>query len=274
MAYGLRSKRQCEKGDRIYYLATQKPADLIGVLSNAERHAQMQEALLKFPFIEKRSDFTDDTLSIVGFGPSLRDTWKSINLSRPIISTSGAHDFLIEHGITPDWHVHIDPLPCMVKHLTPHPHVKYLMASVCHPDFWELLRGYDVKLWHMVNDEETVKWVAEHHPAGMSCLIGGGSTVGQRAMNIGAALGYRKFDVYGMDGSFIKDRHAGPHTGSKQVPILVKVGGRVFKTTPQLRQSAKELEEFLRTMDVEITFHGDGLIQEIAQTIKKRKARL
>jgi hypothetical protein len=144
------------------------------------------------------------------------------------------------------------------------------MASVCHPDFWETLKGKNVKVWHLVNgdDFETVAWVAQHHPEGMESLIGGGSSVGMRAMNVSAALGFRRFDIHGMDCSFVKNR--------QQVLTLAKIrlnhGQSWFENIPDnapMLQSAIEMEKFIETQDAEVVFYGDGLMQETAFKLKE-----
>ncbi len=237
-----------------------------GVMSNTERHAQMQMALDRFPFLTKYGRFRNDRVSVACYGPSLKETWARIR--RPIISVSGAHDFLIERGVVPDWHVDMDPRPNKASMNTPHHMVRYLMASVCHPDLWDLLEGFDVQLWHLINgnDYETIQWVGEHHPAGMDCLIGGGSTVGQRALNVAAvALGYRRFEIHGMDCSFHVEQHAGPHSGNIEKMCRVVSDGREFKTTPQMVQAAYEMIKFMQTQDAEVVFYGDGLMQDMAR---------
>src|ERR1051326_224066 len=133
-----------------------------GILTDAERHANMQESLHKFPFIEPCPAPHGGIVSVVGYGPSLRRSWKAI--PRPIISVSGAHRFLVEHGIIPDWHVEIDPRPHKVEMIQPQKTTKYLMASVCHPHFWDILEGHDVELWHLINDDATGEWVEHHDP--------------------------------------------------------------------------------------------------------------
>jgi hypothetical protein len=148
---------------------------------------------------------------------------------------------------------------------------RYLMASVCHPDFWDILEGKEVELWHLIDGNETIEWVKAHHPAGMDCLIGGGCTVGQRALNVAAALGYRRFDVFGMDCSFSDQRHAGPHTNEIQPIIKVEFAGREFRTTPGLWQAAQEMAHFMLTADAEIDFFGDGLLQEVAHTLRRKR---
>ena len=244
---------------------------MIGVMTNEDRHKQMAQAIGLFPMLQKRGKFLPRRVSIACYGPSLADTYKQ--LKRPIISVSGAHDFLVYRGIIPDFHVDCDPRPHKPEMLRkPQEATTYLMASVCHPLFWKALQGRSVRLWHLINgdDLDTVAWVAQNHPDGMKSMIGGGSSVGQRAMNVAAALGYRKFDIHGMDCSFTENRHAGAHTGSQQVETLVKAGDRIFKTTKQMLQTAIEMEHFLQKQDAEVRFYGDGLMQETAKILRGR----
>jgi len=64
-------------------------------------------ALAKGQMLKKRGKFNDKWASIVCYGPSLADTWKVIK--RPIVTVSGAHDYLVDRGIVPDFHVDCDP---------------------------------------------------------------------------------------------------------------------------------------------------------------------
>lgn len=245
---------------------------MIGVLTNEERHAQMAEAVKLFPMLRKKQKFGNKRISIICYGPSLKDTWHQIPLTQPMITVSGAHDFLLDHGITPQFHVECDPRKHKAFMLeAPTKTTTYLMASVCNPEWWPKLAGAKVKLWHLLQGPETVAWVEEHHRAGRNSLIGGGSTVGQRAMNVGGALGYRKFDVFGMDCSYTTTRHAGVHTGPSQTDVFVKAGGRKFRSTKQMIDSAIQMEDFLQEIDVEVKFYGDGLMQEMARIIEARK---
>lgn len=245
---------------------------ILGVLSNAERHAQMREALGRFPMLKKHRKFSDRKVSLVCYGPSLKSTWQGIQ--GPMMTVSGAHDFLTGKGIIPDWHCDCDPREHKAKMLTPHHGVKYLMASVCHPSLWDKLKGHNVRLWHLINGDDytTPSWVRVHDPKGVDSMIGGGSTVGMRAMEVLCHIGFRRFDIYGMDCSFEDERHAGEHLGKHQDAIMVQVGGRRFQTTPQMLQAAREMEQFVQTYDAEVTFHGDGLVQHTVKTLKLRKA--
>ena len=50
-----------------------------------------------------------ERIAVVCFGPSLRETWEQVKDFEYVISCSGSHKFLLEHGITPTWHVEVDP---------------------------------------------------------------------------------------------------------------------------------------------------------------------
>lgn len=247
--------------------------EIKGILSNEVRHAQMAEALKSgYPFMKKATGFHDLKLTIACYGPSLKQTWQEIkNTRQHLMTVSGAHDFLQERGCRIGWHVEIDPRPNKVAMLKPRLFTKYLMATVCHPDIWDVLGGQDVELWHLINDEATVEWVKQNDPEHIDSMIGGNSTAGQRALNVAAALGFRKFDIYGMDCSFTEEQHAGRHTGKPELQLPVWIAGRKFTTTPQMFQAAREMEQFLRTYDADVTFHGNGLMQEIAKHIQQRK---
>jgi len=243
---------------------------LQGVLTNAQRHEQMAMAKsAKCPMLKKKKHFNSKWASVVCYGPSLKDTWHLIK--RPMVTVSGAHDFMVSKGVIPDYHIDCDPRAHKAQMLAkPQKSTSYLMASVCHPSWWPLLKGHNVRLWHLINgnDLETVEWVFKHDPDGIDCMISGGSSVGMRAMEVMAALGFRRFRFYGMDCSYTDQRHAGDHLGHEQKPILVKAGERVFKTTKQMLEAAIEMEKFIETQDAEVAFFGDGLMQETALQLK------
>lgn len=235
-----------------------------GVLSHDERHEHMRIALSKgFKKLPAfNGQFHDGVMSIVCYGPSLRDTWQEIK--HPIMTVSGAHDFLIERGVIPDYHVDCDPRPHkseFVKH--PHPGVKYLMASCCHPQAWEYLKDSDVTLWHLHNGDETAEWLKEHAPE--DHCVGGGTTVGSRAIVLSGDMGYRRFEVYGMDCSFTEtETHAGNHTGKKHTRIQVRCGNEWFWTSPQMVEAAREIQKMIAQYDIEIVLHGNGLLSAMA----------
>ena len=261
-----------KKGNDVWPLSVAPKYPIFGVRSPEERHGQMAKALelsraRGWPQLARKS-VSDGWMSIVGYGPSLHKTWKY--LKRPIMTVSGAHDFLIENGVIPDFHMDCDPREHKAIFVQkPHPGVHYLMSSVCHPKAWDYLEGMKVSLWHLHNGPETAEWIAKHDPG--ANMIGGGSTAGMRALEIGSMLGYKKFEIHGIDNSFQEgERHAGPHPGKKQNMVKVNCDGRWYESTPQMIEAAKEMITFIENYDVEMTFYGDGLQQAMVDHFRKR----
>lgn len=232
----------------------------------------------------------DGRVCVVGYGPSLHQTWRYLQVERrafgaKIASTSGAHDFLISRGIVPDYHVDIDPREHKA-HFTrnPHPLVKYWIASCCHPKLIDNLIAHEAQLalWHVFNSDTDYKISEKGGPDPDSLLICGGSGVGARAIHLFYACGYRSFSLYGLDSSFAPDgeQHAGEHTGKVQQEWNVRVGGRWFKSSAALVYMARSivddrdrLERLSAQMGepciegtsdhVEFFMHGDGLLQQM-----------
>lgn len=250
---------------------------IYGVGSNDDRHKQMETALDAakkhgFGRLKRRDKFNDRKLTIVCYGPSLKDTWQEIE--HPIMTVSGAHDFLVSKGVIPDFHVDCDPREHKIKMLNnPQKATKYVMASCCHPSAWDKLKDYNVKLWHLLNGEETDKYMRQNHPdISPIDFIGGGSTVGMRALEVAGAMGFRRFAIHGMDCSFSADgHHAGEHAGKVQNEIRVAVGkgGPEFVTSPQMKEAAQEMEKFVLTYDVELQFYGNGMLQCMINNLKQ-----
>ena len=216
----------------------------------------------------KRKSHGDGVMSIVCYGPSLKDTWQFIK--RPILTVSGAHDFLVSRGIVPDYHVDCDPRAHKAAMLHPSHKVKYRMATCCHPTLWPKLKGHDVELWHLHNDSGTDEWVSKNDPG--ANMLGGGSTAGMRALEVASMLGYRRFEIHGMDSSFASEeiRHAGPHVGKKQNMVEVNVDGYWYKSSPQMVEAAKEAISFIQSFDAELTFYGYGLTQSMVEHFLRR----
>jgi hypothetical protein len=207
----------------------------------------------------------EEPCAIVGFGPSLRDTWEGIKAFPVIFTCSGSHQFLIERGMIPTYDVNVDPRPHKVTLMgPPHPDVTYLVASTCSPKLFDHLEGYRVKLWHIFdNAEESLRVL----PPGEWSLTGG-IDAGLRAMTMARFLGYTDMHIFGIDGSSPEQgyRHAGDHPHTKMHLDEVEYEGRTFLTTSGMLAAAQGIwHELNQLHDVTPTFHGDGLIQHMAK---------
>lgn len=214
----------------------------------------------------------DDTVAIVGFGPSLRQTWREIKTPH-IITTSGAHDFLIERGRRPTWHVEFDPRPHKAFFLQrPHLDVIYLLASQCNPNLFDQLAGNKVMLWHGMGGDglDDADLVIEKE-GDDGILLFGGSNAGLRAFLIGHVLGFRRFELFGLDCSYVEDATwAGPHSGEAHTKFIVECSGRRFLTGDVMINAAEELFAFINGLDgCQVTIHGDHLFSARMQLMMK-----
>ena len=177
---------------------------------------------------------------------------------------SGAHDYVVNMGITPYAHVESDPRPHKAKLITlANPATRYYLASCCHPDVFDMVNGCPVELWHPWNSEQSDAIINEIDPTGFIVL--GGSNVGLRAIALGTGLGYRKFVIFGMDCSFDLGgaQHAGKHSGKIQRMLKVHTPDkRWYWTSPSMIQGRADFFDMLPALQgCEVDLKGDGLLQ-------------
>ena len=241
---------------------TQVPFPMPPALSQELRCEQMAHAVKQaFPRLAK-VPVANQSISLIGYGPSLEDSWR--NITRPIMTMSGAHDFLIERGIIPEFHCEMDPRKHKAMMLNPHPGVYYLMASVCHPLMWEKLKGFKVALWHCVSSAETSSWIARNDPD--TLLVSGGSCIGLVAIHLAGCMGFNHFELHGYDGSYRNGkRHAGKHLGHLHGTIDTKIWGNWYKTSRIMENSNVELQNLCNWFPVFAVFHGEGRNQKFAE---------
>jgi hypothetical protein len=204
-------------------------------------------------------------ISVCGFGPSLADTWREIK--GRVMTTSGAHDFLIGKGVIPKYHVETDPREHKVNFVrNSHPDVTYLINSQCHPKMFEMLlaAGRRVLMWHGFTDDDAEAQIAlmESLEPGAR-LMAGGTNAGMRAIVAARELGYTRFYLHGMDCCYRgEEQWAGEHFTKKCYPVKIEVEGRVFETSEQMMQST---DDFFNTLHMlsgcSFKIYGDGLLE-------------
>ena len=238
-------------------------------LTPDERLARVRENVLRFkgPRLRKPKPLRPERLIICGFGPSLADTWPLIRdpMDKPVVmTTSGAHDYLIERGIIPDYHVEIDPREHKCFFIrNSHPDVTYLLASTVHPKMFEMLRGRKVTMWHSFTDDDLPRQVAQLEklePGAVS--LSGGTNAGMRAIVVGRHVGHARMSGHGLDCCYLGSRQwAGAHSGARHRTVRIECDGRAFETSDVMMQATDDFFNQLRGLGrVEISIEGDGLL--------------
>lgn len=209
---------------------------------------------------------------LVCYGPSLKKTWRvAVEQARlmgaTIVTVSGAHDFLLDRGVKPGFHIEFDPREHKADiFAVPQKETIYLMASRCHPKLRKKLMGFNAAMWHAAQGKESEEILKIEKKDGI--LIPGGSCVGLRAITVMYTLGFRYFSIYGFDCSMDEQGEwAGKHSGqTKPDTVQVRCGERVFTTAPLYTIYARQFFDTVwRLPDAEFYLQGDGLLQEMAK---------
>ncbi len=214
------------------------------------------------------------TALIACYGPSLIDTIETLKIeaAKPhvdVISVSGSHDFLLSHGIVPRYHIECDPRLHKADNIDKsHPDIEYLIASVCHPGYFDKLGDANIKLWHVSTNEHALKLFNELKENPRHVISGGGS-VGLRAVPLLYAMGYRDMSIFAMDCSFKSEgetihQWAGKHAGKRQDCCEVLCNGVVFISSPVLLTYATNFFEIIQKVtDLNVRLYGQGLLQSM-----------
>jgi len=230
------------------------------ILENASR--------IKGRFKPHNGPFHEEPAAIVAYGSSLNETWRDLHNFKVIFTCSGSHKFLLDRGIVPTYHVDSDPRAYKVAMLgTPHRDVTYLVASICHPTYFDLLERYEIPkvlLWHLLFLEPQIYRLLPSN----EWLWTGGNTVGPRTIKMARLSGYVEHHYFGFDGSA---GHAGLHFNAPKKFTSHEHDGTTYLTTPGLVEHAKIMFTDLDAMpEVRPHFYGSGLIQAMAKNYKKK----
>lgn len=225
------------------------------------------EATLKRGYTPFNDMLRSTKVSIVGSGPSLKRTLKSV--CGDVFACNAAHDFLVSNGIVPRYGMLWDADKVVTKFVTPRADVTYLLASRCHPDVFKQFEGFKTVVWHAGGDKHVEECIEES--GRFEPFINGGSAAVTRSLFMCYAMGYSEMHLFGADSSCEEEE---THIRKSVVPeklMDIYCHGKWFKTTAWLAVQAEDfklLAPSLRGAGVKIVVHGDGLIPHIASALE------
>lgn len=206
----------------------------------------------------------DRPLIIAAGGPSLADTfdgeaWQNLD----VMATNGTAEWLMRRGVDPRWHVILDGRERVKDYITSYspPGMVTLIASSVHPAVWRAVQSRPYRAFHTFAD------------AGVTA-VGGGPTVGLRAIVLGHILGYRTLLLHGFDSSsdgptgFQQTLHVYGDRPDHKIDQVVEVHQRQFMTNAELIQQA---QNFYPTVDLverdgtSVYLCGHGLLPTMVQ---------
>lgn len=207
---------------------------------------------------------------VVGSGPSIEytiDELKESHKKWPIIAVNGAHEYLYDHGITPNVWLTVDPRPMPQNLVHPNEDTVYLIASRANPETFDALEGCKRVVWHSWSGKEDYDDLLYG-----KLQIGGGSTSGLRAVNIAYVMGFREVELYGMDcclGEKGNKRVMDEKFDGQTTDIVIN--GKTFICNMAMAAQAKDFQLLYKIMpDIHIEVKGEGVLAAI---LRERKAQ-
>lgn len=210
------------------------------------------------PPMDKDRSLKSDPVAIVGYGPSLLKTWERVRGFKTIWSVSKAHDFLVERGITPTYHLDLDPRVHKAEFMTmPQKATRYFLSTHVHPSYPEKMKAaaVDTRLFHVAIDPN--ERLDPRYP-----VLKVRFDAGVQAAEAAFQRGYREQHWFGIEYGHEGDAtHAGLHWGVTAPKCGVDVDGRLFTSSNLFFHGLLLAEHFLcdRAL-VKCTVHGDGLL--------------
>lgn len=246
---------------------------------------------------------------LVSAGPSwkehLADIRARYNALDDIYCVKHSHDGLIEAGIIPTGCFLLDPRDHVKDFVeNPHPDVRYICASMCHPTTIRQLMEHDARifLYH------ARVGAGEERVATQGLLVPGGSCSATRGIVVLRLMGYRSMSLYGYDSCFYDvdlDQKAedagkiaditvqafaengfsweawdnlmasvqGAREDAKKY-IKVETNGQEFVTTAELVAAAQDFEALSKEMpDVTFEVYGRGMVPAVFDLMKAKQAK-
>lgn len=208
------------------------------------------------------------TLLICGSGPSIRDDVETIRKMQEdgaeVWALNNCANFLASLDILPDAQVIMDAQPVTVNAIGPAK--EHYFASQCDPSLFDTVK--DAILWHSTHGDTRIdeqEGFPDHDDA--YCLIGSAVSVGNTALVLAYALGYRKMHLFGYDSSIKgESSHAIRQWWNDGEPMTIReFRGKkyVCSLTMSLQADAfSSRAAILEREGCDITVHGYGFLPD------------
>ncbi len=205
---------------------------------------------------------------LCGSGPSLAESLDEIKAliatGGTVFAMNGSAKFLHEHGIMPDYQLMIDPRQQTADLIGPAK--THLFASQCHPLCFE--RMPSATLWHLQIEGIDLLLPTYDRPF---ALIGGAASVGNTALCVAYAKGFRHLHVFGYDSSHRGHQsHAFRQSMNDGEPCcVVTFAGKTYPTSLTMKHQAEKFQVTARALvnaGCTLSVHGDGLLPDMWNT--------
>lgn len=229
------------------------------------------------------SIYQSATMVFIAGGPTLNALKEEIrakcaDAAYDVYTSNKTCQWMLANGMKPKYHVIIDPMERKTLDLDYEADdVTMVLGLQCHPAVFDEAKRRGRKCFKFLAASTTRKnadrsdaqaaqaAVTKSNPELIA--IGGGSMCGTRMIYLAAALGYRRLEFYGLDGSSdmlangVVNNYAYPKPRGEAVIEVVAANGRTFYSTASFARQADELAKLLENLPgLDVVIHGDSFM--------------
>lgn len=228
-----------------------------------------------------RHHINKETVLLVCGGPSLEKTKKELIEAYwdggKVVALNGSYQWCIDNNIKPSVMVMLDARQFNSRFVKiPVPGCRYLLASQCHPEAFDLCEERDVVIWHCCSCGEEELEMLKRYYFDLLNPIPLGTTVAIKAIQLLNLLGFKSFDIFGLDSCWMDDdhHHAEHHAYPQQendkdkyMPVWLTPEGHselaeLFYCAPWMMRQAVDFQNLVHQHgnDFRLNVRGEGLI--------------
>ena len=236
---------------------------------NVERNSS-----LDLPWI-KAEPANDLKAILVGGGPSIENHVEDIREMQisggVVFAMNGASEWLGRHGIIADHQCIADAKP-ETSTLVDKNAKSHLFASQVDPLTMDSVANPVV--WHLELGNVEQYFPTERLNRGGYALIGGGAAVGNSALCLAYAMGFRDLHIFGFDSCHREGKsHAYSQTMNQFIPCVdVTWGGKTYTSSIAMKAQAEKFQmtaQALKGAGCTLHVYGEGLLQAMYLTPPK-----
>lgn len=188
-----------------------------------------------------------------------------------VVTMNGTHKWAIDHNLNPSAHVQLDARSFNSRFLEKTiPSCKYLLASQCHPDSFEMLTERNKTfIWHAATTHGVERGLLDDYYKKHWVPIIGGSTVMLRTLTLFHMMGFTNFHAFGFDSCLHpseKIHHAYPQRENDRADVIqYDHGGKTWTCQTWMASQALDFLNQRKAIgkDWNLRVHGNGLIAHL-----------
>jgi len=269
--------------------ATDADTSTRNIIINSKRNLPWFQEIPEFQKVKGK----DKKIALIGGGPSIEKYVDDIKQFKTTMVCGSPNDWAMKNGIVPTYSVICDPDPISVNYFQKlDTETRYMLATCCDPKIFDhILKGNNkqVIMWHCHSYDAEERLKAANADVKYHYALGGGCTVGLRALSMAISMGYSNIHMFGYDSCLGEnDKHHAYDFSDASEELgkiyKIKIGGfekpdddsRTFHCAGYQLAQAEHFRTFFQQYYniFTPTIYGDGLIAEFIKRANKEAKKI